>query len=538
MWLLRDVAREEGDPPLIDHLNSEVLKPTGQKDYDSIITAIRTLFPQPLQCVSLPSPSLESGEALEDEENVDEYFKEEADKLINGEGGIKASVEPKVGFEGIEVTGVVLAELAEAYVAALNKKGSVPSLEGAWRAVMELKLAEEVEKSVSSYEEEMKEEVAEKLPMEHSIPEEDSDKLSLIGCHWRVFNAKQQELGSKMRQILPQPRPDDPPAEEGTLYKSMMGKLEKAIVEEGEGGIDTMEGIKSGKLLQFATDNNKESEKQCEKVWNELLEKHKVMDRTAKALNQYDSEEAVKLCESIEILQEDYKMSAVGPARDKVYSRRNESLEDTKKTLQCIPGPPQNVQVVGKATDRIKLQWKKPVIHPDAAKKYIVMFRLENKKWEEVEVTPKQWCIVRNLKTNTKYEFKVASWNDEAHKAQKEIESLVKGKGLKSGTRLGRLARAALSAVGFINGTFMAPIISGPGAAAEAKDSKNKLKAIGIVASIPLLATLGAPVTGAIVAYKVVKNTSDWGDLEEGYIEEEDNANSTNTNGTTETANA
>ncbi|CAI8018504.1 hypothetical protein GBAR_LOCUS11223, partial [Geodia barretti] len=168
--------------------------------------------------------------------------KEESEKLINGEGGIKASVRPKVGFgEGIRVTGEVLAELAETYINALNEKGSVPSLEGAWGAVIELKLAEEVEKSVGLYVEEMTAKVEGSLPMEHSIPEEDSDKPTLIGCHWVVFDAKRDKLSEKMRQIIPQPGPDDPPVEQGDLYKSMMKRFKDAIVEEGEGGMDTME---------------------------------------------------------------------------------------------------------------------------------------------------------------------------------------------------------------------------------------------------------------------------------------------------------
>ena len=530
MWLLRDVIREEEDPPLIEYLNAEALKPTGQKDYDSIVTAIRTLFPPPLLCVSLPTPNLELGKTLQEEDNIGEYFKKESEKLINGEGGIKASVRPKVGFgEGIKVTGEVLAELAETYINALNEKGSVPSLEGAWGAVIELKLAEEVEKSVGLYMEEMTAKVEGSLPMEHSIPEEDSDKPTLIGCHWVVFGAKREKLSEKMRQIIPQPGPDDPPVEQGDLYKSMMKRFKDAIVEEGEGGMDTMEGVKSGKLLQFTTDNYRESDKQCEELWDKLLKEHEVMTKSAKALNKYNAEVAVELCSSMERLKGDYGDGAKGPARDKVYARRNERLEQIKESMQAIPGPPKKLKVVGKATDRIKLQWKEPAIHPQAAKKYIVKYRLENKKWEKVETKSERWCIVRNLKTNTGYEFEVASWNDEAHEAKQEIQSLVKEGGLKSGTRLGRLARIALSAIGFVNGTMMAPVLSTGGMAAKAKESESTAKALGLLATIPFLATLGAPIVGGRVAYHVVKETGDWGDLEERYVEDSDasSANST-----------
>ena len=119
--------------------------------------------------------------------------------------------------------------------------------------------------------------------------------------------------------------------------------------------------------------------------------------------------------------------------------------------------------------------------------------------------------------------------NNEAHEARQEIQSLVKEGGLKSGTRLGRLARIALSAIGFVNGTIMAPVLSTGGMAAKAKESESTAKALGLLATIPFLATLGAPIVGGRVAYHVVKETGDWGDLEERYVEDSDasSANST-----------
>ena len=527
MWLLREVVfppcDENGKDMLpLDYLHAEVLKPTGQKSNDNIIEAICTLFPQPLMCVSLPPPN-DGSCSLEKEENIDEDFVRQSNEVINGEGGIKAKIQPKAGFaEGIEVTGPVLAELASTYVDAMNKRGCVPSLEGGWKAVVKLKLVEEAKKLVQSYEVEMKENLKGKLPMEYSIAEADSTKCSLMGLHGQIFNAKRKDLLEKIQQLLPKPSPGEPPVVDSEVCKSVVGGFEKEIAVEGE---DRDHEVKSGALLQFVTQNFKASEDQCEELWGKLQTVYEIRNKSAKALNQNNATLCNEVCEGIQSLLEDYNANAIGPAREDVLLRKRRELDDTENSMHSIPGPPTNIAVVGKAKDKIKLQWDLPKINPQAAKKFIVSSRIVGKNWEEAAVTSKRWCIIDQLKPNTKYEFQVASWNDEARRARDEIQTLAEKGHLLTGTRLGKLARAVLSATGFISGTAVAPILSGPGMVSEAKDSKSKLKAVASIASIPFLATLGAPIVGGMVANHVIKETGVWGDLEERYVAQKASSN-------------
>lgn len=517
MWLLRDVINppsdENGDDiPLMDYLDKEVFKPTGQKDSDNIVNAICTLFPQPLLCRSLPPPSDEATN-LENEENIDPDFIKELQEVIDGEKGIKASVRPKLGFYGgAMITGSDLARLASSYIEAINMKGSVPSLEGSWKAVVKLKLVEEAKSLVVSYQKEMETQLEGKLPMEESVTETDCDKPTLMGIHSKVFAEKKAVLCEKIRQMLPNPSEGEPCAEESEVGKSVIDEFKHNIEEKED------EKVKSGVLFQFVTENFKKSESQCERTWKELQEKHEILKKSNHALNHYKAEICREVCECIQSLREEYNATAVGPAREEVFSHKNKDLEHTHRLMCTIPGPPINIAVVGKAKDKIKLQWDRPEINPDAAKKYIVRYRTGTKKWEEA-VTSEQWHIVSKLKPNTNYEFIVASFNDEAQKAREEIEKM--SKGLLTGTRLGKLARAALSAVGFISGTAVAPILSPAGTVALATQSSSKLKAIASILSIPFLSTLGAPIVGGRVVYHVIQETGDWGDLKERYVPRE-----------------
>lgn len=524
MWLLRDVTNppcdEDGkEIPPIDYLNTEVLKPIGQEDCDNVVNAIRTLFPQPLRCECLPPPNEDPETlSLEEEKNIDGNFAKRSQEIIDG---IKASIH--VGFDKeVTITGVDLSELAKLYVNALNKKGSVPSLEGSWKAAIILKLTKEAKYLVGSYKKEMDEKLDGNLPMEESMEETDNIKPTLMRFHEEVFAKKRQVLLEEIHQLLPIPSKEESPtmpAQVNEDGQSVIEQFERAITVKVEGRVT------SGVLFQFITDNLKKSEKQCEELWEKLKMKHKIDEQFTKALHQYNAEIYEDVCKSIDTLNEEYDEGAIGPAQEKVKLAKNEDLKGRKLVLQSIPGPPTNIVIVGKAMDAIKLQWDKPKINPGAAKKYIVEYRMETKAWVKYKVTTEQWHIVRELKSNTNYEFRVSSWNDEAEETKRTIEKMLEAskdlKGIKMGTKLGKLDRAMLSVIGFLSGTAVAPLLSTVGLPALAMKSDRKAAAAAACITIPFFATLGAPIVGGRVAYHIIKETGDWGDLEERYVPQE-----------------
>jgi len=197
LWLLRDVLNlpdnEEGeDMELVDYLNKDVLKPTGQEDCDNVIKAICTLFPQPLSCEYLPPPGKQDVlQRIENEDELEKFFLERASEVIDG---MKQSISPKMGFDRkTQITGPELAVLAQTYLTAINQKGSVPSLEQGWMAVIKLKLSEVAKKLVVEYEKEMEMKLHGKLPMELYSEESDENVDTLMGFHKQIFEQKQTD---------------------------------------------------------------------------------------------------------------------------------------------------------------------------------------------------------------------------------------------------------------------------------------------------------------------------------------------------------
>ena len=502
MWLLRDVTNppydedeEDEIAALSKYLMEVVLAPTNQKDCDNIITAITTLFPRPLMCNWLPYPNDEPESTnLDKEGDVDEEFTEQSEKVINGERGIKASVKPKVGFDQkLLVTGADLAELTKLYIEAINQKGSVPSLEGSWKAVIKLKLTKEAEALVASYEEEMSTELSGEEPLEEAIPEEDIEQSrpTLMGLHESIFNRKRRALVEKVLQMLPRSAGESPtspaPPEDSQEMQDVVQKFELGIAVREKGV------VKSGALHKFVTQNLAKSEKHCDEQWKRLEEESEIEANYTKALNKYDPNICAAVLIQLEDLKVEYNKAAIGPAREATFESRNQKWIEREESLRCIPGPPTNVAVVGKSSSSMKLQWDKPSINAEAATRYIVEFRKAgNDGWEKATETTEQWHIVRKLKSNTRYEFRVSSWNEEAEQVKRNIEEMLRKarlEGLKMGTRLGKLDRAILSAIGFLGGTAVAPLLATVGVPALSIDSKKAAEAAAACVSIPFFAT-------------------------------------------------
>ena len=493
---------------LVDYLYEDVLKPTGQEDCDNVIKAICSLFPQPLSCEYLPPPGKQDVlQRIENEDELEKFFVKRANEVTDG---MKQSIRPKMGFDRkTQITGPELAMLAQTYLTAINQKGSVPSLEQGWMAVIKLKLSEVARRLVAEYEEEMERSLHGKLPMELQSEESDEDVVTLMGLHKLIFERKQQALVEKIHQLLPSSSEDttsDMAPEKSEVGATVLSTFKRDIAVQ-EGG-----EVKAGSLLRFTTDNYEASEKQCEELWSKLYEKEEIPKMSAKAMNESNANICMTVFKSIQSLKEEYNKQAVGPAREIVRSKKEKALENLVTLLRNIPGPPRDVKVVGKSKSAIKLRWDIPEINVEAAKKYKVQMRRAKGEWEEVGTTEELWYTVENLKANTSYEFCVASWNDEQAKLRFEIEEAVK-----TGTRLSQMARFTLSALGFVGGTAVAPILSAVGVPmlAHESDSTNKAKTAAAIATIPLLATLGAPVVGGTVAYHVYKETGSWGELAE-----------------------
>ena len=87
-------------------------------------------------------------------------------------------------------------------------------------------------------------------------------------------------------------------------------------------------------------------------------------------------------------------------------------LSQCSDLLKKIPGHPQNVEVIGKSSDRVKLSWEPPAHNPEAVEEYMVYKRAaKGGDWEEAARTKKTRALVKGLKSHMKYELHVMATN-------------------------------------------------------------------------------------------------------------------------------
>ena len=88
----------------------------------------------------------------------------------------------------------------------------------------------------------------------------------------------------------------------------------------------------------------------------------------------------------------EYNLRAVGPVASEVLER---GLLDM---LKKIPGPPRDVRVICRGSDRVKLSWDPPAHNPEAVEQYVVYKRAEDGCWEKAVRTDKTEVVVKGLK--------------------------------------------------------------------------------------------------------------------------------------------
>ena len=110
-----------------------------------------------------------------------------------------------------------------------------------------------------------------------------------------------------------------------------------------------------------------------------------------------------------------YLARAIGPAVSEVLERGLSEMSQLADILKKIPGKPQNVEVVGVGSDRVKLIWAPLAQNPDAVEEYVVYKRpKKGGDWEEAARTDREHTValVKGLKYNdAEYEFHVAAMN-------------------------------------------------------------------------------------------------------------------------------
>ena len=512
LWLLRDVSlkmtdRSGKELEPTEYLHTRLLASESGELID-LGKSLVSLFPL-LECAKLPIPSKKKDiicNIVERQGDLKPAFNEAVDALIQQ---ILQQVTPKKAVDGTStVNGKALAALAGEYVEAVNKPGSVPDLDQGWQAVVRLELKQCSDKLVREYKDEMERAVEGNLPME---------ERNLLRIHQQTLKRMKIGLREEVWRV-------DPLHSSDKEAQPLLDQLEQDIVQwknpssssdiTCSNSSSSSREVAGGVLYQFTTENFKASKEHCERLFTDLVKENKVHDKCLEALSNslpIDMQlEASKITEA-------YSSQSVGPAASQVLERGLEILNQCATNLKIIPGPPQNVRVVGTGSDKIKLSWDPPLKNPEAVEEYVVYKRIEGGEWEEAVRTEKTRALVKGLVSRTKFRFsgiKVDSIPidvDESTTYEFQvvaINSTARSLGTKR-TEETEVTTAALATVGIATGAVGAlflPYVIGRAQKAfkenenfvldssEMSDSKQKFL-IGLsIAALPISVSL-APVT-------------------------------------------
>ena len=486
LWLLRDVrlnvTNKEGETITpTEFLHTRVLASESGEPTD-LGKSLCSLFPS-LECATLPVPSIKQDvicNIVEQQDRLNPAFNTAVIELIQN---ILQQTTPKKAIDGVSsVNGSMLAALACGYVDAINTPGALPDLEQGWQAVIRLQLKEYSDKLVREYESEMEESLKGKLPME---------ERNLMKTHKRSLNEKRKLLTKENCRI-------NPLNSSAEAVEPLLSQLEQEIIKLSEPANDFEErNVIGGVFFQFVTRNFTESKKHCEELFTNLLKQSEVRDKCSEAIQ---TSTPLEISAEIRAITEDYHKTEVGPAAREVLEKGLSELNQLRDTLKMIPGSPQDVKVVGRSSDRVKLSWKPPVINPEAAEVYVVWKRIEGGAWEEVLTTKKTKAMIRGLKTHRKYEFNVTATNS-------LIKSLATSEKCTT-----EFSKAVTASIGGVLGIGVVPFVV---MLLLDNSEKSKLSAASVGAAVATapLALLLAPVTVPVGVFLGLHSKSEQDDL-------------------------
>ena len=491
LWLLRDVhlaiTDKEGKKITpTEFLHTRILASECGESTE-LGSSLCSLFPS-LECCTLPVPSIKKEvirNIVEQEDKLKPSFNTAINELIQQ---ILQQVAPKVAIDGVSlVNGSTFVALACGYVEAINTPGALPNLEQGWQAVVRLQIKEYTDKLVREYEREMEESLKGILPLE---------ERKLMTIHELTLTKKIGELQQEVHRINPlNSSPND--------MKPLMSKLEQEIIKWNEPDNEAEREVVGGVLFQFTVQNYSKSKQHCEELLSELVKDFEVKDKVTEAVK---SSKPLNVKEEIQAITRHYNEVAVGPAASEVMEKGLMELNQLERTLKMIPGCPQDVKVIGRGPDRIKLSWKPPAHNPEAAELYVVSMRVEGGAWEEVKRTKHTKALVTGLKSKKKYEFKLIATNSVMISLGNMEESETE-KSNASRAAEGAAEGAALSTL-FIGFELCDTI--------ERKIRLSTATTAGIIAATLPLSLLIFPVTAPILTVIFAKeeiNYSDLGDL-------------------------
>ena len=321
------------------------------------------------------------------------------------------------------------------------------------------------------------------VPPPPPLRNEDNTPKTLMSIHCSILKQKLEILQRELDSLMPVPNSNTKERRDEVIDNIMQQIVECKISGE----------VDSGMLKKFVRNNRIKSRENCEKIFNKVFQPLK--------------DNFSRRNEMIGVTN--YYRAAVGPAKSLVFLKKKRELVKYASTL--IPSKPENIRVIGRGHNRIKIRWDEPLIRPMAAKRYCVQKRKENDSaWLEVTLTSGFSALITGLESDTKYRFRVHGIAGKSTSESAEV---------KTETKYQPAVQKTLSvASGLAGGTIGAPVVAAHAGVIVAQYGwKNRdmgAVCLGVTSvAISPLALLSGYITGPHVARMTALKLGEEGDL-------------------------
>lgn len=371
LWLLRDVdsipASEDGQKLSPTDFMQQILR--RNKSCKDILQYFRSHH-----CLYLPPPSSDSmvlSDITSNLENLSVQFNQVLEEAVKH---VLCKVKVKIGCSGsIKCDGSMLACLIEQHFMLINKQDSgIPTFQVSWLMAVEVRFRRIAESIVNEYDVDMRGQLKGKLPIREGLSGETGE--TLLNNHLQVFAKKRLKFQEEIALLQSQ------------SFHEKLGYLELSLIEDFDYDIADLDRsvnpnrVTGGRLFKFIQENIKSSEDFCSLLYNEKYSKIVGI----KLQNHLSTQMPGTIDQELSVFCSEYFDGAVGPAIDSVYRLLRAKCSELESDLKLIPGPVEELEVVGVDADRVKLRWKPPEINLSSVVEYEILIKSKGKDWEVI----------------------------------------------------------------------------------------------------------------------------------------------------------
>lgn len=200
-----------------------------------------------------------------------------------------------------------------------------------------------------------------------------------------------------------------------------------------------------------------------------------------------------------------YFKEALGHAVYGVYRKMRSESSKLESDLKLIPGPVEELEVVGADADRVKIRWKTPVINSSSVEFYEVLIKTKSKNWELISTRKGFSALVVGLQSSTWYCLSVRAKSNKYNGNEVQF--------VRVRTLLSKSVQRTIHASAVVSSPIVYPCMVAYAASGIISKAVQEKSPLGVIAGgfmltmLPVTAVIGmTPIAGALASSHQYKN--------------------------------